>query len=465
MTAYIIRRILYTVPQVLGICLLTFLLFEVVYTPRARAIAESQKGANPQAIAEKIFARGWGKPLFFNAVSSRLRQQDVFDWRTLAALLTAARDAGQGQQPGPAAVWQRLPAEARDAIIRMAPEEKKKDQPQPSDADKRTAIAALNAIIESKDFHRLDAFKDLSEQLENEDRETAETEPDRLNGRQVRRLNRLALHAALGKEIARRYYSHATGFRRLTDTRFVDHMKKLLLFRFGRSEKTQDLIGRKILHGMVPSLTLTVPLFLMGLVTGISLSLAVAYFRGTYLDLWAVVVCVAFMSVSILVYIIAGQYLLAIHLRLFPVYGFAPGVNSLRFLILPVFIGIVKGVGGDVRFYRTIFVEETNRDYVRTARAKGLSEQAILFKHVLKNAMIPILTRTVLAIPFLFMGSLLLENFFGIPGLGNMTIEAINNGDFQVVVAMVYLGALLFAAGNLLTDISYTFVDPRVRLQ
>jgi len=150
---------------------------------------------------------------------------------------------------------------------------------------------------------------------------------------------------------------------------------------------------------------------------------------------------------------------------LFPVYGYAPGVHSIRFLLLPVLIALLKGLGGDVRFYRTIMLEEVSRDYVRTARAKGLTERVILFKHVLKNAMIPILTRTVLQIPFLFMGSLLLERFFGIPGLGNMTIEAIESADFPVLSAMVYLGALLFALGNLATDISYTLVDPRVRLR
>jgi peptide/nickel transport system permease protein len=171
------------------------------------------------------------------------------------------------------------------------------------------------------------------------------------------------------------------------------------------------------------------------------------------------------MSVSILVYIIAGQYLLALQVRLFPVYGYAGGIGAMQFLLLPIFIGVIKGLGGNVRFYRTVFAEEVGRDYVRTARAKGLRERTILFKHVLKNAMIPILTRTVLAIPFLILGSLLLENFFGIPGLGNLTVEAINSGDSKVVMAMVYLGALMFAVGNLMTDISYTFVDPRVTLR
>ncbi len=220
-----------------------------------------------------------------------------------------------------------------------------------------------------------------------------------------------------------------------------------------------------IRRGAGPSLTLTVPIFIMGLILGISLSLMVAYFRATYLDLWVVVVCVAFMSVSILVYILAGQWLFAQHMRLFPVYGYSYSIRMVKFLLLPVGIAVVSGLGSDVRFYRMILLEEVGRDYVRTARAKGVSERVILFKHVLKNAMIPILTRTVLAIPFLFMGALLLERFFGIPGLGNMTVNAINQGDTAVIAAMVYLGALLFVLGNLATDISYTLVDPRVRLE
>ncbi len=256
----------------------------------------------------------------------------------------------------------------------------------------------------------------------------------------------------------------AAGIKKLTDTRFADHMSRLLTFNFGRSEKTNEDILGMIRQGMGPSLSLTVPMFALGLVVAICLSLMVAFFRATYLDLWVVVICVAFMSISILVYILGGQWLLAQHLRLFPVYGYSFSIRMVKFLLLPVGIAVFSGLGSDVRFYRMILLEEVGRDYVRTARAKGLSERLILFKHVLKNAMIPILTNTVLAIPFLFLGSLLLERFFGIPGLGNMTLQAVIQGDTSVLAAMVYLGALLFAIGNLATDVSYTLVDPRVRL-
>ena len=145
--------------------------------------------------------------------------------------------------------------------------------------------------------------------------------------------------------------------------------------------------------------------------------------------------------------------------------GYAGGADSLKFLVLPVAIGVVFGIGNSTRWYRTIFLEEINRDYVRTARAKGLSETRVLFRHVLRNGLIPILTGVVVAIPFLFMGSLLTESFFGIPGLGSYTIEAIQAQDFAVVRAIVFIGSVLYIVGLLLTDVSYTLADPRIRLQ
>ena len=171
------------------------------------------------------------------------------------------------------------------------------------------------------------------------------------------------------------------------------------------------------------------------------------------------------MSISGLFYIIGGQYLVSKLWRLVPISGFAAGVDAWKFVILPVAIGVVSGIGSSSRWYRTIFLEEIGKDYVRTARAKGLSELTVLFRHVLRNAMIPILTGVVVVIPLLFMGSLLTESFFGIPGLGSYTIDAINAQDFAVVRAMVFIGSVLYIVGLVLTDLSYTLVDPRVRFQ
>jgi len=170
------------------------------------------------------------------------------------------------------------------------------------------------------------------------------------------------------------------------------------------------------------------------------------------------------MSISGLFYIIGGQYLVGKLLRLVPISGYDTGLAAAKFLVLPVFIGVVSGIGASVRLYRALFLEEVNKDYVRSARAKGLGEGAVMFGHVLRNALIPILTGIVVVLPLLFMGSLLTESFFGIPGLGSYTIDAIDMQDFAIVRVMVFLGSVLYILGLVLTDISYTLVDPRVRL-
>jgi len=250
----------------------------------------------------------------------------------------------------------------------------------------------------------------------------------------------------------------------LTNTLFFQKCARLLAFDLGRSDVTGRPIAGEIRRRMGPSLAIAVPSFLLGMLVNISTALIIAFCRGTYLDRWGTVMCVLMMSVSSLFYIIGGQFLFAQWLRLFPISGFDWGAAMPRFVLLPVVIGVVAGIGGGVRYYRTVMLEEVGRDYVRTARAKGLGEGAVLFRHVLKNAMIPILTSAVMVIPFLFMGSLIMESFFAIPGLGSMTITAIHAQDFAVVRSMVYIGAILYVVGLLLTDISYTLVDPRVTL-
>lgn len=250
------------------------------------------------------------------------------------------------------------------------------------------------------------------------------------------------------------------------DTMLVDHFRRMLTFDFGNSDADDTPISQRLREGIGPSLSLSLPLFVLGLVLGIGLSLLVAFFRETAIDRTGVVLCVLAMSVSTVLYIIGGQYVLGKLLRWFPISGFDPSPDViLRFLALPVVVGLLAGVGGDVRFYRTVFVEETGRDYVRTARAKGAGEGRVMVRHVLRNAMIPILTQVVIAIPMLFTGGILLESFFGIPGLGSITVDAINANDFATLRTMVYIGSLLFIAFQILTDLSYTWADPRVRLE
>ncbi|HEY3323729.1 MAG TPA: ABC transporter permease [Planctomycetota bacterium] len=190
-----------------------------------------------------------------------------------------------------------------------------------------------------------------------------------------------------------------------------------------------------------------------------------AFYRGTYLDYWGVILCVLLMSISGLFYIMGFQVVLGKLLRLAPVSGYDYGLHSIKFIALPIVIIIISGMGGSIRFYRTVFLEEINKDYVRTARAKGLPEVSVLFIHTLKNAMLPILTGVVAGLPFLFMGNLLLESFFAIPGMGSFMLDGIQRADFAVVQAMVCLGSFLYIVGLVMTDISYTLFDPRVRLE
>ena len=251
-----------------------------------------------------------------------------------------------------------------------------------------------------------------------------------------------------------------------TETMLIDHFRRMLSFDFGTSDADDVPISRRLREGIGPSLSLTLPLFVFGLLLGIPLALLVAFFRDTYIDRAGVVICVLLMSVSALLYIIGGQYLLGKMLRWFPISGFDPASAVIaRFLALPVIVGIIAGLGDSVRFDRTVFVEETSKDYVRTARAKGAGEGRIMLRHVFRNGLIPILTQIVIAIPFLFTGSILLESFFGIPGLGSITVDAINANDFATLRTMVFIGSLLFVLGQILTDVSYTLADPRVRLE
>jgi len=245
------------------------------------------------------------------------------------------------------------------------------------------------------------------------------------------------------------------------DSQLTYYFSQLARFDFGTSLETNQRVSRMLLDGLVPSLTLAIPIFFAGLVTAISLSLLCAFFRDTWIDRFFVVLSVILMSVNYIVWIVAGQYILAYRLGWFPVWGY----ESWRYLVLPVIIGVISGLGGNLRFYRTIMLDEMYKDYIRTAFAKGVSHSGVLFKHVLKNALIPIITNVVIAIPFLYTGSLLLESFFGIPGLGYLSVNAFYSSDIVVVRAIVLIGALMFVVANILSDICYALADPRVRLK
>lgn len=247
---------------------------------------------------------------------------------------------------------------------------------------------------------------------------------------------------------------------------FFQYLKEVLTFNFGRSYATRQQISEMIYNGIGPSLSLALPAFLITTILSVAIGLLVSYFRGKAIDKITVFICVIGMSIPSLGYILFGQYILAYKMNMFPISGFDYSFfGRIEYLMLPLIIWVCLSLGYDVRFYRTALLEETNQDYVRTARAKGLSEPRVFFKHVLKNAMVPIVTNVVLEIPLLILGAFLLEGFFGIPGIGSITIDAIHNSDLPVIKAMATVTSLLYIVGNILTDVVYTLVDPRVKLK
>ena len=246
----------------------------------------------------------------------------------------------------------------------------------------------------------------------------------------------------------------------LLDSQFVNFLKNVAQFKFDDSTEHKEPVLSVLKRGVGPSLSLTVPMLLCGTLVGLAFALGCARLRGRAFDRAVLVATTVLMSVNYVVWVLAGQFFLAYKLRLFPIWGY----ESAYYLVLPVLIGILSSLGVDIRFFRTAVLDEIYKPYVRTARAKGLSDATILVKHVLRNSLIPIVTYISLSIPYLFTGSLLLETFFGIPGLGSVSLNAINANDLPVVRTVVLLGALLYQVVNLVTDLAYAALDPRVRL-
>ena len=262
-------------------------------------------------------------------------------------------------------------------------------------------------------------------------------------------------------------YWNATGLgmHKATDTVFWDRSVSLMALDFGRSDsKSATDIGHEIKTRMGVSLQLAVPLFLLQIVVSVAFALLLVFFKNSPIDFWGVVACVLMLSISALFYIIVGQFLFSRVFHLVPISGFESGLDAARFLVLPVLLSLLSRLGSEGRLYRAMFLEELGRDYVRTARAKGLSEPKVLFGHVLRNALIPILTSAGSYLPFVFLGSLVFESFFGIPGLGAYVIEAITGQDFAIVRSMVFIGSLIYIASYIVIDLAYTVADPRVRL-
>lgn len=259
------------------------------------------------------------------------------------------------------------------------------------------------------------------------------------------------------------FNTHEEGLSKFTQTTFWQFMKRMIIFDFGNSTYDKENIWIKISNGVIPSLAVTVPIFVVGLILSVFISMLAAMFRRTYIDTSVVTACILGMSIVYFLYIIGIQFIMAKTLKWFPISGWSDNY-MIYFITLPFIIGTIATAGESTRFYRTIMINEINSDYIRTARAKGLGDISILTRHLLRNAMIPILTRVILSLPFLVMGSLLLESFFGIPGLGRMTVDAITYKDLPTLSSVTYLSSIIFVLANIISDISYTVVDPRIRL-
>jgi peptide/nickel transport system permease protein len=256
------------------------------------------------------------------------------------------------------------------------------------------------------------------------------------------------------------------GSARVTETILWERSVSLFALQFGRSDARSGVdIGHEIKTRMAVSLQLAVPLFILQVIASTAFALLLVFFRHSAIDFWGVVLCVVMLSISSLFYIIVGQFFFSRLLHLVPISGYAGGLDAVKFLALPILLSLLSRLGSEARLYRAMFLEEIGKDYVRTARAKGLAESVVLFRHVLKNALIPIITSAGSYLPYVFLGSLVFESFFGIPGLGAFVIEAITGQDFAIVRAMVFLGALLYVASYVLIDLAYTWADPRVRLE
>jgi peptide/nickel transport system permease protein len=271
----------------------------------------------------------------------------------------------------------------------------------------------------------------------------------------------LGAHATPAKIEALR---HRWGLDRPFLVQYASFLKEVVTMDFGRSYVNNQKLSEMFAEGAWVSLAVTVPPFIFGTILNIAIAMLVVWYRGSFFEKSMSLVFTGAMSVSYLVYVLFFQYYFAYKFDLFEINGYLPGWRAISFLILPWMIEIIIAMGPDVRLYRSIFLDEVKADYVRTARAKGLPESKVMFKHVLKNAMIPVLTYTVISVPFLIMGAFVVERFFGLPGIGDLLVTSVSSGDFPVIKGVTVLLAVSYAMFNLFTDLLYAWVDPRVKL-
>lgn len=406
------------IPTMFGVIVITFVLFNLVGGSPARMKLGDK--ATPQALEAFDEERGFNKPLFWGR------------WTKTRALADVEFSEGAG-------AWSALRGAAlRDGVLRAAP-----------DCEWRAPLAFPLRKDASYQWR-------LTARAEGEPRWRSLTLPIPAGADAGGVLRAWAAGRAVEVRSIRlrREVAHPW------DSQFFFYLRQLARLDFGVSSSANQPVVDLLKEGIGPTLALATPILALETLLSVSLGLLCAYFRDRWPDRLLVVGAVALMSVNYLVWIVAGQYLLAFRWGWFPVWGFA----SWSYLLLPILIGTVSGLGSGVRFYRTILLDELYKDYVRMAYAKGAGPVRVLFAHVLRNALVPIITQVVLSLPFLYTGSLLLESFFGIPGLGYLGVNAINDSDVDVVRAIVVLGSFLYLLGNLLADLCYAWADPRVKL-
>ena len=470
MINYIIRRLLYSIPILIGVNIIVFLLFFVVNTPEDIARAKlGNKYDSPAQVDTYLREKGLDLPKIYNPGWKR-EGDAIFGNQKVNQQKISITHAGEYQivvQPEIIPENQAdAPTNNRNVSFKLY------DTPS---LNTETTNYSLNENIKLEFSKNITTSTKNAGQLQiNQDTSSIQTyqitisNNGQLTGKLTNELTfdiNFNLDSPLkSNKVVLQYKQVYDSFMgHFTDTLLATKSIKMLWFDFGKSYKDRK-ISTEIYERMWPSLNITIPALLVGTFINIVFAMLLAMTRGNAIDYWGVMLCVLMMSISSLFYIIGGQTLFGQMLNLTPISGYDPDNFYIRFIILPVSVLIASGVGVNTRFYRTLFLEEINQDYVRTAKAKGMKQSTVLFVHTLKNAMIPILTSLVVQLPLLLIGSLLIEKFFAIPGLGQYTIDAINASDFSVVQAMVMLGATLYVLGLLLTDISYTLVDPRVRL-
>ncbi|MBR4665067.1 MAG: ABC transporter permease [Lentisphaeria bacterium] len=434
MLRYIVRRIAYSLLIIAGIMILTFLLFRLsAGDPAATVLGKNPAPAELEAMREEL---GTDKPLFFGL------------WKPTEIYTSADFSSGHTVFPG------------------VKIEGKFKSTPQGIE------LEGGSKVVFRRNFERAEPEK-LQLIIHASGLYSINRSPCKSGWDEPLRHVISGQPAEIVLTMKDTGILHSVTFQRPTkgwyDSQLVSSLTEIVsfqkdfpyvsFFNFGKTLQTREPIRAKLWKGMFPSLMLMIPVFFGELILGILLAMLACVYRGQWQDQLILCLSVAGMSISYLALIIFGQWFLAYYLNWFPVWGW----GDIRYLLLPVAIGILSGTGGGVRFYRTVFLDEMNREYLRTATAKGLPPVKVYFKHLFKNALIPVITRASTVLPFLFTGSLLLETFFGIPGLGYEGVNALNDADLQMLKALVILSAFLFVGINLLTDLAYAWADPRVR--